>query len=119
MNKHKENSQSNKINIMKDFKILSSGLEDCQILTIGITDTKISDHLLERNKRSETICAEIGVKESAEDERIPEPEIITSEQADESPKQDTIAKDEPADLPNFSNTPLQRYYQHILENIRR
>ena len=57
--------------------------------------------------------------ESAEDERIPEPEIITSEQADESPKQESIAKDEPADLPNFSNTPLQRYYQHILENIRR
>ena len=40
------------------------------------------------------------------DERVPEPETIVSEIADQSPKQDN--NDEPAELPNFSNTPLQR-----------
>lgn len=39
------------------------------------------------------------------DERVPEPEVVTSEITVECPNQENI--DEPADLPKFSNTPLQ------------
>ena len=42
------------------------------------------------------------------DERIPEPEVVTSEITAESSTQENIDHDKPADLPKFSNTPLQR-----------
>ena len=48
--------------------------------------------------------------ELEDDERITESEIFIPEKTSETSEQEIIANDEPADLPNFSNTPLKRYY---------
>ena len=49
------------------------------------------------------------------DERIPESEIFIPEKTNEkTSEQEIIANDEPAELPNFSNTPLQRYSIAVL-----
>ena len=64
------------------------------------------------NKIREKVESEVDQSEPTEnepeesDERVPEPEVIVSEKNDDSSKQDN--NDEPAELPNFSNTPLQR-----------
>ena len=52
--------------------------------------------------------------ELEDDERIPESEIFIPEKTSETSKQEIIANDEPADLPNFSNTPLKRYSIAVL-----
>ena len=62
------------------------------------------------NKIREKVESEVDQSEPTEnepeefDERVPEPEV--SEKTDDSSKIDN--HDEPAELPNFSNTPLQR-----------
>ena len=63
------------------------------------------------SNQSETTEARIELED---DERIPESEVFIPEKTSEPSKQDIIANDEPADLPNFSNTPLQRYVIAVL-----
>ena len=67
------------------------------------------------NKIREKVEPEVDQSETTEnpepepeefDERVPEPEVQVSEKTDDSSKQDN--NDEPAELPNFPNTPLQR-----------
>ena len=67
------------------------------------------------NKIREKVESEVDQSETIEnpepeqeefDERVPEPEVLVPEKADDSSKQDN--NDEPAELPNFPNTPLQR-----------
>ena len=52
--------------------------------------------------------------ELEDDERITESEIFIPEKTSETSEQEIIANDEPADLPNFSNTPLKRYSIAVL-----